>query len=107
MHHDRTQAPLEPIVAVEGGPGYATRASRDSYLDLFGPLMDRRDLLLVDPRGTGRSSPIACRSLVDVALGFTPPEQMSAAIGACGRELGPRVGAYGNASVADDLDRSR
>ena len=69
--------------------------------------MNRRDLVLVDPRGTGRSDPIACRSLTDVALGFTPPAQMSAAIGACGRELGPRAGAYGNAAVADDLDAVR
>ena len=61
-HRDRVRAvpphrpgrpALEPIVAVEGGPGYATRASRDSYLDLFDPLMDRRDLIIVDNRGTG------------------------------------------------------
>ena len=32
---------------------------------------------------------------------------MTAAIGACGRELGPRAGAYGNAALADDLEAVR
>ena len=29
-HTDRTEDPLDPIVAAEGGPGYATKASRGS-----------------------------------------------------------------------------
>jgi pimeloyl-ACP methyl ester carboxylesterase len=90
-----------------GGPGSFLIDRASQVVDPFAPLMDRRDLLLVDPRGTGRSDPIACRALADVALGFTPPLRMSAAIGACGRELGPRAGAYGNAAVADDLDAVR
>jgi pimeloyl-ACP methyl ester carboxylesterase len=69
--------------------------------------LNRRDFLLIDPRGTGRSDPIACRSLAGVAFGFTAPARMTAAIGECGRELGPRVGAYGNAAIADDMDAVR
>ena len=33
------------IVAMEGGPGYATTKSRDYYLDLFAPLMGQRAAL--------------------------------------------------------------
>ena len=44
----------------EGGPGYSTTDSRTYYLELNQPLMDRRDLLLVDPRGTGLSGPLDC-----------------------------------------------
>jgi pimeloyl-ACP methyl ester carboxylesterase len=74
----------------------------------FGPLLDRRELLIMDSRGGGRSDPILCDSLREVTFGLiTPPERMTAAIGACGRELGPRVGAYGVAAVADDLDAVR
>ena len=94
-------------IAGPGGPGSFLIDRAADVAATFTPLRDRRDLVLVDPRGTGRSDPIACRSLADVALGFTPPARMSAAIGACGRELGPRVGAYGNAAVADDLDAVR
>jgi pimeloyl-ACP methyl ester carboxylesterase len=103
---DAARPSLGTIVG-PGGPGTSLIDKSTQVVATFAPLMDRRDLVLVDPRGTGRSDPIACRSLADVALGFTPHAQMSAAIGACGRELGPRVGAYGNAAVADDLDAVR
>jgi pimeloyl-ACP methyl ester carboxylesterase len=103
---DAARPSLGTIVG-PGGPGSFLIDRASQVVDPFAPLMDRRDLLLVDPRGTGRSDPIACRSLADVALGFTAPAQLSAAIGACGRELGPRAGAYGNAAVADDLDAVR
>ncbi|MGH2815272.1 MAG: hypothetical protein ACRDLC_08960, partial [Actinomycetota bacterium] len=49
------QAPVGTIVAVEGGPGYASTGSRDSYIELFGGLQRTRNLLLVDNRGTGTS----------------------------------------------------
>jgi pimeloyl-ACP methyl ester carboxylesterase len=96
-----------PSLGTLVGPGNAGIALIDRPADVlpsFGTLIDRRDVLLVDPRGTGRSDPIACRSLADVAVGFTPAAPLTAAIGACGRELGPRAGAYGNAAIADDLD---
>jgi pimeloyl-ACP methyl ester carboxylesterase len=99
-----------PSLGTIVGPGNAGSFLIDRAADVvtrFAALMDRRDVLLVDPRGTGRSDPVACRSLAQVALGFTPPARMTAAIGACGRELGPRVGAYGNAAIADDLDDVR
>src|SRR3954471_8924154 len=45
----RTDLPaLGTLVDVEGGPGYATTASRSWYLQLDAPLLDRRNLLLVD-----------------------------------------------------------
>ena len=50
---DTSRPSLPTIVAHEGGPGYSTTDSRDLYLDLYRPLMDRRALLLVDERGTG------------------------------------------------------
>ena len=54
---------LGTIVAVEGGPGYATTASRDYYIELFEPLLSQRQLLLVDNRGTGFSAAIDCPEL--------------------------------------------
>ncbi len=35
------------------------------------------------------------------------PERLNTAVGACGRSLGARAGAYGSAAVADDLDAVR
>src|SRR5215470_18876329 len=59
-HQSPTAQRLEPIVAMEGGPGYPTTGSRHSYIALFRPLMDRHDLLLVDHRGTGLSHAVDC-----------------------------------------------
>jgi len=60
---DRSRPALGTMVDVEGGPGYATTDSRDYFLDLDRPLMDRRDLLLVDARGTGLSGALDCPAL--------------------------------------------
>ena len=50
-----TQPALEPIVAAEGGPGYPSIDSAESYLFMLGPLRRRHDLIVMDNRGTGRS----------------------------------------------------
>jgi pimeloyl-ACP methyl ester carboxylesterase len=74
----------------------------------FGALLDRRELLIADSRGGGRSDPVLCDSLRELTFGLvTPPARMTSAIGACGRELGPRFGAYGVAAIADDIDAVR
>ena len=78
------------------------------FVGTFGALLDRRELLIIDSRGGGRSGPVLCDSLREVTFGLvTPPARMTSAIGACGRELGPRVGAYGVAAIADDIDAVR
>lgn len=94
---DRSQPPLETIVAVEGGPGYATTHSRSWYLDLFGPLRGRHDLLFVDNRGTGRSGAIDCPRLQAYQGNYL------AAVASCGRQLGDTANLYGTGNAADDL----
>ena len=94
----RTDRPsLGTMVDVEGGPGYSTTDSRDSYLELHDRLMDRRDLLLVDQRGTGLSG----RSTAPRFAG--PSRTTSAGPGACARQLGSRVDFYGTHAAVDDL----
>ena len=85
------------IVAVEGGPGYATTASADWYLELYEPLRDTRDILLVDNRGTGLSQPIRCRLLQNYQGDY------AVAVEICGEKLGGASDLYGSAFAADDL----
>ena len=85
------------LVAMEGGPGYATTASRDYYLDLFEPVMDHRDLLLMDLRGTGRSEPVDCPDLQAYRGDYVE------LTGDCGDLLGERADDYGTVAGADDL----
>lgn len=91
------QPSLGMLVASEGGPGFATTESRDSYLNLYGPLLDGRDLLLMDNRGTGRSQAIDCQPLQREAYPLLP------AIQSCGVQLGPAAYLFGSGLAADDL----
>src|SRR4051812_4442511 len=59
-HMDRSKPSLGTIVTSIGGPGGSNIAARDLWLQQFGSLLDRRDLLLVDHRGIGRSQAIDC-----------------------------------------------
>jgi pimeloyl-ACP methyl ester carboxylesterase len=94
---DRTQPVLGTIVAVEGGPGFATTGSSGGYLALFYPLLDRRNLLLVDNRGTGGSGAIRCEPLQ------SEPIQTVHDAGVCGAELGASSDLFGTALATDDL----
>lgn len=96
-HRDRSAPAAGTIVAVEGGPGYASTASRDGYLDLFGPLLDRYDLLLVDNRGTGSSGAIDCPALQSYQGDYERNARR------CGEQLSSSSDLYGTAFAADDL----
>ncbi len=96
-HRNTRQPSLGTLVASEGGPGYSTTESRDAYLGLYGPLLEQRDLLLMDNRGTGGSQPIDCLTLQAEAYPLPP------AIQTCGAQLGPTAYLYGSGLAADDL----
>ena len=93
----RDRPALEPIVAAEGGPGYASIDSAESYLFMIGPLRRRRDLIVMDNRGTGRSGAINCPRL-QAGKGTYSRE-----VGRCARRLGPAANAYGTGAASDDL----
>lgn len=51
----------DPIVYLEGGPGGSALVRLDAWLDPVTPLLAERDVILVDQRGTGFSTPsLAC-----------------------------------------------
>ncbi len=60
----------DPLVLLAGGPG---QAATEAFLPML-PILERirrhRDLVLIDQRGTGRLSPLACRDETDVTLQF-------------------------------------
>ena len=100
-HGDASVASQGTILAIAGGPGISSTSEWNGYLDELGPLLDARDLLLVDARGTGRSGAIDCQALqhgVGTVL---------AAVAACGAQLGSTISDYGTSAVADDIDAVR
>jgi pimeloyl-ACP methyl ester carboxylesterase len=94
---DRSRPALEPIVTVEGGPGYGSIDSASSYQFMLQPLLARHDMIVMDNRGTGRSGAIDCPRL-QLGRGSYVRE-----VGRCGRKLGKRADAYGTGAAADDL----
>lgn len=94
---DRKRASAGTVLAIEGGPGYSTTDSRGGYLTLLAPLLARRDLLLVDLRGTGLSGALDCP-----ALRKTVKDYVRRA-GVCAREIGARRDLYGTHAAVDDV----
>jgi len=99
---------LGTIVPNPGGPGSSTIDFSGGYFAQgLAPLLDRRDLLLIDPRGVGRSGALTCPALTGSERAFAGVAEQRRMIGKCGRQLGDRVASYGTAAVADDFDDVR
>jgi pimeloyl-ACP methyl ester carboxylesterase len=93
---DLTHARLGTILPQEGGPGYSSTGTRDYYLSIYDALRDRRDVLIVDKRGTGLSGPIDCP---DLQTGSTDLD----AVAACAKQLGNSAWFYGTDFAAGDI----
>ncbi len=76
------------VLAVEGGPGYATTGTQGAYTAMLGPLRRTTNLLLVNLRGTGDSTLVKCAGLEHFGR---PQHQYGPAfnqlVAACGRQL--------------------
>ena len=82
----REPATGSTIVAEEGGPGYPSTGSAADFKSLFGHLLDHRNMLLVDARGTGRSMPIDCDPLQSQRITTASP-RFHRAVSSCARQL--------------------
>jgi pimeloyl-ACP methyl ester carboxylesterase len=103
----RERATGPALVAVEGGPGYPSGGSLFEYRGMYGPLLDERDMLLVDNRGTGDSALIDCHRLQSFA-GRTSGSTFARRVGTCARQIDRRYGAhaadrFSTAYAVDDL----
>ena len=82
---------LGTVVAVEGGPGFPSSGSYGEYRRIFGPTLRRRNLLLVDNRGTGMSALIRCHPLDSYPEGARASgARFARVVGRCGRALNHR-----------------
>jgi pimeloyl-ACP methyl ester carboxylesterase len=100
LRTDTTRPSLGTVLPNPGGPGSPAIAEAAAWSELLGPLRKRRDVLLIDPRGTGESGALACPSLA--AQNITTIDLQGVAT-TCGGDLGTRAGYYGSAAIADDF----
>ena len=99
------------VVAEEGGPGYPSTGTTPDYLAMIGPLHADHDLLVVDARGTGRSTP-GLRAVADLR-GPTAPTRSGPSSGRAPTSWTTRSAAptawvhaadlFGTANLARDL----
>lgn len=106
---DRKKHP-DPIVIVPGGPGQAA-TDLAAFIGLaLADLRRERDLVLFDPRGTGRSGKLTCGDLRDPAkrIGASEEEEQ-AFLASCAKTLSSAVNprTITTARIAQDLDAVR
>ena len=94
---DQNHVALGTFLPQEGGPGYSSTGTRDAYLNILGTLRERRDVLIVDKRGTGTSGAVDCPEIQ------TGDPNDPAGLKACGRQLGKKAPLYGTRLAVDDI----
>lgn len=99
---------LPPQYDLEGGPGLAVTPSVAFYLSDGSAYRARREIVLVDQRGTGASNPLTCRAL-DALEGSLEPMFPPAAVEQCRAEVSGRANPmfYGTRDAVEDLDAVR
>jgi pimeloyl-ACP methyl ester carboxylesterase len=97
----------DPLLILAGGPGQAATEVRELLGALVRRVQEQRDVIFVDQRGTGESSPLDCE--VDEELEATP-DSVAAALDAlkrclAGYEADTRQ--YTTPNAVDDFDELR
>jgi len=103
----RHRAPLGDgrvaVVALAGGPGQAGIPFTEQFLGVLGPILQTRDEIVFDQRGTGLSGRLACRGVEHPARG----ESLSHAVAVCAQEIGTRRAFYTTADTVADIEAIR
>ena len=98
----------DPLVLIAGGPGGSTV---DMYLGLsraFSAVLDERDILLLDQRGTGRSAPLTCSLEMMSSIQIEPTlEDSRLAAEECLQQLDGDPRYYTTSIAVQDLEALR
>jgi pimeloyl-ACP methyl ester carboxylesterase len=104
------RAAPDAVFVLAGGPGQAATEVYPQVSRAFDRLHRKRDIVLVDQRGTGGSGKLECPDVPEPGGGRPlPPAQRIARVTACYDALARRtdLDAYGTTTFARDLDRVR
>lgn len=78
----------DPLFLLAGGPGQSAIEAYGPAIGLFSDVLEERDIVLVDQRGTGQSNPLACPNLEDESLPADLPDaDVVVLLDACRAEL--------------------
>jgi pimeloyl-ACP methyl ester carboxylesterase len=106
----RNPAP-DPLFFIPGGPGEAATESFLVLSSAFEHIRQKRDIVLVDQRGTGGSNPLRCPETEDTQDSSQPEDLGEAAIRqslqACLAGLEGNPALYTTAQAVEDLEQVR
>ena len=101
----------DPLFAFAGGPGQASTDGAGGNAQRYERILEHRDVVMVDQRGTGGSNGLACRfqsprELALVLLGWVFPMDE---VAGCREELSERadLSLYHTSIAVDDIDEVR
>ncbi|HEY3764576.1 MAG TPA: alpha/beta fold hydrolase [Gaiellales bacterium] len=97
FRNERARPPVSTVLSIEGGPGFSTTADRAARLQLWRPVSARRDLVLVDLRGTGRSGALNCPAFRRHILPYI------VRAGRCAAQIGPKRDDYDTSQSVQDV----
>jgi pimeloyl-ACP methyl ester carboxylesterase len=79
----------DPVLLLAGGPGQSAMALAPAVMGQFARLNNRRDVVFIDQRGTGKSAPLQCPDEKDLPLAQAlDPQQQQLRIAQCREALG-------------------
>jgi pimeloyl-ACP methyl ester carboxylesterase len=102
----------DPVFLLAGGPGQSAVSLASTAMSLFSRLNNRRDIVLVDQRGTGRSAPLMCDETHAASLAqLLDDSERLKALRACRQQLQKRPNGdlrhYTTTEAMQDLDAVR
>jgi pimeloyl-ACP methyl ester carboxylesterase len=92
----------DAVIALAGGPGQAAIPFMSQFVQLLGPIVSTRDLIVFDQRGTGLSHPLSCPAFEHLIGGGSP-----GAVAICAGQIGPTRGLYTTADTVADIEAIR
>ncbi|MFF2617423.1 alpha/beta fold hydrolase [Kitasatospora sp. NPDC058046] len=106
VRHSRPGPALGTVALNPGGPGETLIDRAEQVAGALRGVLDDYDLLLLDPRGTGRSGRLPC-DVTEAEYRWAPRPEQRELVAECAEELGPRARGYTSAATADDIDAAR
>lgn len=104
----RTAEPApDPVFFIAGGPGQAATEGYVSLQNAFAAVRERRDIVLVDQRGTGESHALNCPAVEDPLDTAPDPAELRSEVARCLDQLTGNPRFYTTSVAVDDLDAVR
>jgi pimeloyl-ACP methyl ester carboxylesterase len=103
-----SDAAPDPLFFLAGGPGQGAAQMAPQLEDVFARIQERRDIVLVDQRGTGKSHPLNCRGDINSLREVNEPDEAGLArLRRCLESYDADVRLYTTPIAMDDLDEVR